>query len=149
MKPYLVAIVATLASVFAPVQSILIVTFIMILADLATGIYAAKKRGEQIQSSAIRRTVSKIFVYEIAIALGFLAQHYLMGDVIPVSNMIASVVGMVELKSVLENLNSLSGQDLLKTVIDKLGSKNKEIEDEGVINASARADKKEKDSKTT
>ena len=125
MKTYLVAALVGLASIFAPIRDVLTVTLVLITADLLTGMYAAHKRGESIQSSAIRRTVSKVLIYEIAIAIAFLAQHYLMDDVLPAAKLIASMVGMVELKSVLENLNSISGTDLLKAVIDKLGSQNK------------------------
>lgn len=125
MKLYLSAALLGIASIFAPIQSVLLVTLVLISADLLTGMYAAYKRGEAIQSSAIRRTVSKVLIYEIAIALAFLAEHYLMGDTLPAAKLIASMVGMVELKSVLENLNSISGTDLLKSVIEKLGSQNK------------------------
>lgn len=125
MRSYISAIIVSLSAIFAPIQSVMVTMLVLILADLVTGIIAARKRGEAISSSSIRRTVSKILIYEVAIALGFIAQAYLIKDIIPVANLIGSVVGLVELKSVLENLNSISGQDLLKSVIDKLGSQNK------------------------
>ncbi len=125
MRNYLYATLTALIGVFAPIKPVMATMLVLIIADLLTGMYAAYKRKEPIQSSAIRRTVSKIFIYEIAVALGFLAQAYLVKDLIPVANLIGSVVGLVELKSVLENLNSASGTDLLKSVLDKLGSDNK------------------------
>lgn len=127
-KEYVFALLTALVGIFAPIKEVLATVMVLILLDLATGIYAAHKRGESINSSAIRRTVSKIFVYETAIIAGFLAQAYLVKDLIPVASLIGSVVGLVELKSVLENLNSISGTDLLKSVIDKLGSSNKNPE---------------------
>ncbi len=126
MRNYVYATLTALIGIFAPVKEIMATMLVLIIADLITGMYAAYKRKESIQSSAIRRTVSKILAYEIAVALGFLAQAYLVKDLIPVANLIGSVVGLVELKSVLENLNSASGTDLLKAVIDKLGSDNKQ-----------------------
>lgn len=49
---------------------------------------------------------------------------------LPVSKIVASVIGLVELKSILENANSILGQDLFKTVIAKLGSQNDELRDQ-------------------
>lgn len=125
VKSYIYATITAIIGIFAPIKEVMATMLVLIIADLLTGMYAAYKRKETIDSSAIRRTVSKILIYEIAIALGFLAQAYLVKDLIPVANLIGSVVGLVELKSVLENLNSASGTDVLKAVIDKLGSDNK------------------------
>jgi predicted transcriptional regulator len=103
----------------------MVTALVLILADLATGVMAARKRKEKITSAGIRRTVSKILVYETAIALAFLAQTYMTGETVPVCNIVTGLIGMTEFLSVLENLNSISGKNLLKTMIDKVGSDNK------------------------
>lgn len=125
MKTLLIATVVAVGSVFAPIKGMLITVLLLIVADLITGILAARKRSESIDSSAIRRTVSKLLGYEGLLALTYLAQKYLMADAIPAVNMVASIIGMVELKSVLENSNCLAGKDLFKSLIDLLGSQNK------------------------
>jgi len=113
------------AAIFAPIKGLLLTTGIMIFADLITGIIAASKRKEPITSSGLRRTLTKLAVYEAAIMLAFLAEHY-MSDVLPFVKMCAAMVAIVELKSIYENLNSASGMNLLKQLIDKLGSDNKQ-----------------------
>lgn len=123
---YISALILSLISILAPIQAALITVLALILVDLVTGVLAAYKRNEPITSSGLRRTLTKLFVYEIALVFSYIAQHYLIGDSIPVMKLISSMVGLVELKSVLENLNSISGTDLLKAVIEKLGSDNKE-----------------------
>lgn len=115
---------APLLAIFAPIKAIVITVFILILVDLIFGIYAAHKRGEAITSAGIRRTVTKIFVYEITILLGFLTQKYLLVDVIPIVNILASLIGVVELKSLLENGNDILGTNIFKSLINQLGSKN-------------------------
>lgn len=125
VKNYLFATLTAIVGVFAPIKEILATVLVLILLDLITGMLAAYKRKEPISSSAIRRTVGKILVYEVAIAAGFLAQAFLIKDLLPVASLIGSVVGLVELKSVLENLNSINGTNVLRSVIDKLGSDNK------------------------
>lgn len=110
--------------VFAPAQGMIVTSLALVLMDLITGVLAARKQEIPITSSGLRRTIAKVFIYEIAIILGFVTQQYLTGASVPVANIIAGFVGITELTSVLENLNILGDGKLLKVVIDKLGSKN-------------------------
>ena len=111
----------SILAIFAPIQSVLLTTGVMIFADLITGLMAAYKRSEPITSSGFRRTLVKMFVYEAALMLAFLAEHYL-SDILPFVKLASGMIALVELKSIYENLNSFSGSDLLKSLIDKLGS---------------------------
>lgn len=120
LQSILVACIATLA----PIQMILISVIILIFADLFTGILAARKRKEKISSAAMRRTISKILIYNTAVITGFLLEQYLLASLIPVSKLVAGVIGLVEFKSILENSNSVLGQDIFQTVLLKLGSEN-------------------------
>lgn len=121
---YIEALLISVLSVFAPIKASLITVLALTVIDMITGIWASKKRGELITSAGLRQSVSKIVIYEVAMCLGYLAQHYLLTDAVPALQIISGMVGMVELKSVLENLDSISGQDLLKSIITKLGSSN-------------------------
>jgi len=122
LPPYLISLLA----IFAPIKGILLVTGFLIAADLISGIIAAKKRGEAISSAGLRRTISKILVYNLAVISGFLVETYMISDLLPISKLISGVIAMVELKSILENLNSINGTDIFKTVLNSLGSKNAE-----------------------
>lgn len=113
----------SIAAIFAPIKSLLVTTAVMITVDLITGIWAAVNRKEHITSAGLRRTVSKILVYEVAIMLAYLAEHY-MSDIIPFVKMTSAMVSVVELKSIYENIDSIGGGGLLKTLVDKLGSTN-------------------------
>lgn len=126
MKAYLETVGLALLAVFAPVEGVLAAVLAMIAADLITGVLAAHKRGEKITSAGIRRTVTKFFVYEVAILLSFICEKYLMGSTIPVVKLISGLVGATEIKSCLENLNEIGGGDLLKQVITKIGSDNQQ-----------------------
>lgn len=118
---YLQGLIISIAAVFAPIKGTLIATGVLIFADLALGMWAAKKRGEPITSAGIRRTLTKCFVYEAALMLGFLGEHYLT-DSIPAVKVISGLVMITEMTSILENLNTISGSDLLKSVLSQLGS---------------------------
>lgn len=117
------AVVASVA-VFAPIQAVIIITGVLVIADLITGILAAKKRGEPIDSAGLRRTVTKTAVYLTAVCMGFLVEKYMIDEILPISKIVSGIIGMVELKSLMENLNTIHGSDIFKEIIYKLGSHN-------------------------
>lgn len=124
---FLKYVAAALIALLAPIKALLISVGFLIMADLITGVWAALKRKETIKSAAMRRTVSKMVIYNIAVISGFLVEVYMLEELLPVSKIVASVIGLVELKSILENANTILGADLFKTVIAKLGSDNDEL----------------------
>lgn len=124
MKEYLYKGLLVLLAILAPIKSLIISCGVLIIADMITGMLAAKKRKEKINSADMRRTLSKMLVYQIAIISGFVLEFYMLDKLLPVSKIVSGVIGMVEFKSILENVSTIAGQDILKLVVDKLGSKN-------------------------
>lgn len=121
---YLSALLVSALAIFAPIQAALATVLALIIVDMITGVIAAHKRGESITSAGLRRSVSKLIIYELTLALCYLAEHYLIADALPVMKLVSGMIGLIELTSILENLNSISGTDLLKAIIQKLGSSN-------------------------
>lgn len=107
-------------AVFAPIQAAITTVAVLIAIDLITGIMASKKRGGPITSAGIKRTVGKVLLYEAALCVSFLVQTYLTGDILPAVKLISALIGVTELKSILENMDSISGQSLFKTLISKI-----------------------------
>ncbi len=107
-------------SIFAPIHSIIIAAFALITIDFVTGIMAAMKQKLPITSSEMKRTVGKLFLYELAIIMSFIAEKYLLGDTMPVSKLVAGFIGATELKSVLENIDIMNGQSLFGAMVAKL-----------------------------
>lgn len=124
MKEFIHSLLIASIAALAPIQAIIISVGILIVGDMVTGILAARKRGENITSAAMRRTVSKMFVYQLTVISGFLLEHYILGGVLPVAKIVAGVIGMVEFKSMLENVNKITGIDILSDLMKKIGSKN-------------------------
>lgn len=124
MKEWIVKGLIVLCSILSPIKPIIIACGVLIVADMITGMFAAKKRKETIKSAEMRRSLTKMVVYQIAIISGFVLEVYMLSNFIPVSKVVAGVIGMVEFKSILENASTIAGQDILKMVMDKLGSKN-------------------------
>jgi hypothetical protein len=117
-------VAVAILGVLAPAKALIISVFFLIVADLVTGIWAALKRKEEISSAVMRRTISKFVIYQVAVISAVLVETYMLENFVPVSKIIASVIGLVELKSILENCNYILGQDLFKLAIQKLGSDN-------------------------
>jgi len=128
MKSWVYYTLMSLAAVFAPIKPLILTVGFLIFADCLTGVWAAKKRGEAIRSAALRRTVSKMVIYQIALLTGFLVEIYMIESLLPISKLVAGAIGMVEFKSILENSTVITGQDLFKSLIQKLGSKNDKSE---------------------
>jgi hypothetical protein len=120
LKSLLVATIALLA----PIHSVIMTVGFLIFMDLFTGMMAARKRLEPITSSAMRRTVSKMIIYQIAILSAFFCETYLLDGILPVAKLVAGAIGMVELTSVLENGNAILGTNIFKVILKRLGSKN-------------------------
>lgn len=110
--------------ILTPIHMMMLVVGILIFTDLFLGIWAARKRGEKIESSAMRRTISKILVYQAVIITGFLCETYLLKGFIPISQIAAAAIGLVEMTSILENANSINGESIFKKLIERLGSDN-------------------------
>lgn len=117
-------VLLSILAIFAPAKELFIASGFLIFADLLTGITAAHKQGQPITSAGLRRTVSKLLIYNVAIASGFLVQHYFMKDAVPVSNIVSSAIGLTELKSIIENIDKIRGGSLFKEILSKLGSNN-------------------------
>lgn len=128
MKSWAYNVTLSILAVFAPIKALIFSVGFLIFADCFTGIWAAKKRKEKITSAALRRTVSKMVIYQLALLSGYLVEVYMIESLLPISKLVAGAIGMVELKSVLENSTAIVGQDIFKSLIKKLGSTNDKSE---------------------
>lgn len=112
---------ATFFALFAPILTILASVVFLVMADLLTGIIKAIKNGEPVQSQNLRLTVIKLGVYIFIISIAHVVELYLVDGKIPVLSVITSIIGITEFKSVLENLDDISGGNLLGTIIHAIG----------------------------
>lgn len=126
-------LVLVMLAIIAPIHSVLIAVGALVLLDLVTGVWASIKKGETIKSSRLRDSVSKFVIFQIAVISAFILEKFLLNDLVPASKIVAGVVGIAEAKSLLENLNAIYGTNLFGTLIDRLGSVNKNVNDLPVV----------------
>lgn len=120
MKHYLEGLLLASIAVFAPIKAVLITTFVLVAIDLVTGILAARKRGEPITSRGFKRTVGKFFMYETAVCVAFLVEQYLTGDLLPINKLVAAMIGLTELKSILENMDVIQGSSMFDSILRRV-----------------------------
>lgn len=123
---YLEAFILAVVTVFAPAKTALIAALALVFFDFVTGVLAARKRKEKITSAGFKRTVGKIVLYETALCLAFLAQEFLLGDDVPAFKLISTMIGLVELKSILENLDTINGKPVFRAILKKITQKQAE-----------------------
>lgn len=128
MKDWLIKLFVVSLAILAPIHSMMVASLVLIIIDLILGIWAAIKRKDKITSAALRRTISKILVYQLAIITGFVCETYLLNGILPVSKLVGGIVGLVEATSILENLNLINGEPIFKKLISKLGSENDNLD---------------------
>lgn len=122
MKQILSNLVVAVMAVLAPIQSIMIVVAILIGVDFITGIMKAYKLKEAITSRALARSIYKMCFYQLAVLSAFLLETYLIPGVLPVTKLVAGVIGLTEFLSILENTQKVTGADL-KGVIAMIQSR--------------------------
>lgn len=123
---YFKLLLLSLLAVLAPIKAVLITTGVLIISDFIVGIMAAWKRGEPITSANMRRTISKLVIFEIAVISAFLIEKYLLDGAVPATKLVSGIIGVTEGKSILENVEIIYGKPLFKAVLKQLSSHNDE-----------------------
>jgi phage-related holin len=120
MRSIAINLLLATAAVFMPIKAMLLSIVMLTLVDLVSGIGAAIKRKEPITSSGLKRTIIKLLVYLCVACLGYVVETYMTGDIIPLAKIMSGLVGITELKSILENTEEITGIPMLQLLIDKL-----------------------------
>lgn len=123
ISPYAKWLWIVIVAYVSPVQSIIILMGFLLFGDLVTGIWSAKRRGQRISSKRMSDTITKMVLYTLLILLThgvesvFTALEYL-----HMTQIASSVMCIVELKSVYENVSEIVGDDLWRLIRDKVGA---------------------------
>ena len=121
-------IIAWILIFFAPIKEVMWSVGAIIIVDLITGIWAAKKSGVKFESYKLRRSITKSAAYLTAIASGFIVQKYMLQDTIPIVHVVSGLIGATELLSIYENLSKISGVPFADKVKELLQPKKVENE---------------------
>ena len=98
-------------SFFIPIKGFLLFTVFVVFADMATGIIAAKKEQEKINSKGLYRTMENIVVYFCGILI-FEGARNTFSLPFNITYMAAFLMATVELTSISENIKRITGVNL-------------------------------------
>lgn len=108
-------ILGWLMSLIAPVQPFLITISILVVCDMVTGIWAARKTGAPFTSSKLARTLPKIIFYPLSILISELMVFtYFQGTPVfeSLTYMVALFISTVEFQSNIENIGRITGNNI-------------------------------------
>jgi hypothetical protein len=116
-------------AVFLPIKELMLTIGFLVSADLVVGLWKAIKTGQRIRSRRMSDTVTKLLLYQLAIMSGFLIETFIISELIPITKLIATVVAIIEFKSIIESIESVTGKDLWSKIKTIIGRKSEDITD--------------------
>lgn len=130
-------LMAILATLFAPIQGIMVTVGLAILADTIVGIWKASKLKQTITSRKMGQVISKMLIYEATIILFYLIDKFILGDLISafvaveflITKGIALTLASIEIFSIDENIKAVKGTGIADA-FKRLIKKSKEIRDD-------------------
>ena len=121
-------LLASLA-VFLPIKELMLTIGFLVGADMVVGIWKALKLKQRIRSRRMSDTVTKLLLYQIAIMSGFLIETFIISELIPITKLVATVIAVIEFKSIIESIESVTGKDLWSKIKTIIGRKSEDITD--------------------
>jgi hypothetical protein len=119
IREWLVSLLGMLLVIITPIKSVMLATGFLVLVDFVTGVWASSKRGEPITSEQMKRSVAKSVLYIGGIVLFHVTERYMI-DGVPLVKTISALIALVEIKSFLENVHTITGVDYWSMILDKV-----------------------------
>jgi hypothetical protein len=116
-------------AVFLPIKELMLTIGFLVAADLVVGVWKAIKTGQRIRSRRMSDTVTKLLLYQLAIMSGFLIETFIISELIPITKLIATVIAIIEFKSIVESIEAVTGKDLWSKIKTIIGRKSEDITD--------------------
>jgi len=116
-----------LVTIFLPIKELMITIGFLVGADMVVGIWKAIKLGIKIRSRRMSDSITKMLLYQLAIVSGFLIETYIIDQLIPITKLIATVIAVIEFKSIVESIESVTGKDLWGKIKTLVGRKNEDL----------------------
>jgi len=117
MKNYLIYLLISLTAVFTPVLPLLLTVGFLIAADFFVGLYKAYKLKQEITSRKLGHTVSKMLLYQVTILSLFLFETFILDSVLPITKIGAGLIAVVEIKSISESVEIMTGLSIWKRIV--------------------------------
>ena len=114
-------------TIFLHIKELMITIGFLVGADMVVGIWKALKIGQRIRSRRMSDSVTKMMLYQLAIVSGFLIETYIIEQLIPITKLIATVIAIIEFKSIVESIEAVTGKDLWGKIKTLIGRKSEDL----------------------
>jgi hypothetical protein len=116
-------------AVFLPIKELMLTIGFLVAADMVVGIWKAIKLKQRIRSRRMSDTITKLMLYQLAIMSGFLIEKFIIIELIPITKLIATVIAIIEFKSIVESIEAVTGKDIWSKLKVIIGRKSEDITD--------------------
>jgi len=117
-KEYAVNLMVMFWAFIQPIHGLMFAVGALVTLDMVTGLVKAyKSKTDKISSRRMRETVGKSALYMMAVLAGFLLDY--ITELGLAARAIAGVIAIVECKSVLENIEEVTGLNLWAAIADR------------------------------
>lgn len=120
MKTWLIHLWIGLVAFISPLFPLAILVSTLIGTDFVFGIYRVYKTKQEINSRKMGHTISKLFLYNLAVLSVFMLEKLVFGTDTQFTKVVVGVIAMVELKSIDESFRILYGFSIYESLIDKI-----------------------------
>ena len=126
MKAKLVLMLTSILAVVSPVFPMIYIALLAILIDTGFGVWRSVKKGgwKSIRSRRLSHVISKSLLYSGAILFVFLIEKFIAADIVAhfisidliMTKIVAFFCVVVEIKSINESYESVTGKNVLKSL---------------------------------
>lgn len=120
MKTWLIHLWIGIVAFLTPLFPMALLVFTLIGTDFVFGLYRAYKTHEQINSRKMGHTISKMFLYNMAVLSVFMLEKIIVGTDMQFTKIAVGVIAMVELKSIDESFRILYGFSIYESLVERL-----------------------------
>lgn len=120
MKTWMIHLWIGIVAFLTPLFPMALLVSTLIGTDFVFGLYRAYKTQEQINSRKMGHTISKMFLYNMAVLSVFMLEKIIVGTDMQFTKIAVGVIAMVELKSIDESFRILYGFSIYESLIERL-----------------------------
>ena len=115
MKEYIFKVLISLLCVISPIQEAIFSVGFLIFVDLILGLTASFKNEIKFSSIRLKNTAVKLLVYNLLLIASFISEKYLV-EWIPFTKICSSFLVMIEITSIGENFQKITGISFIKYI---------------------------------